>query len=266
MKTIIVPVDFSENALNAAQYAIAMMPHSPASRLIVYHSRNEEKTPDTYAKEQFSLLEEQVKTDDDLEFLYISDDKPLIEGISDLVDLYRVDMIVMGMTGRNKVGQRVIGSQVFQVSQSIRQPVLIVPAQTVFNKIKNIALTLPMVSDLKNNIPHEEIKSFVRTTGGKLLVVNVARDNDKTSKSVLFASLSDIFELFDELEPSYHFLTGRNTVQSITDFAGANEADLLISISGKYSFVQGLFRTSVSKSLAYDANIPLLLYNVEYRF
>ncbi len=172
-------------------------------------------------------------------------------------------LVVMGMTGQNKIGQKLIGSNVFWISQNIAVPVLVIPAGTRFEKIKNIGLALPLLPDMKNYIPEMAIKSVLEKLNANLMVVNVGEKSDNRSKATLYAGLSDIFHLFDELVPSYHFLTNKNTLNSLLEFSEDNHVDILISISGKEGILQRLLKPSISKNLAYRSQIPLLLYRAK---
>lgn len=263
MKTLLVPIDFSENALGAAQYALNWLPRLDINRVILYHSNFSERTAADTLLQELEKTKEKLSRNDEVEITCIVNNDMLTEGIAALVKRYQVSLIVMGITGRNKVGQKLIGSSVFQVSQSADVPVLIIPANTRFINIENVVLALPIIADLKNHTPHDDIKAFLRTLDAKLMIVNVGRKKDKTPKPVLYAGLKDIFDMFDELAPSYHFLMDKNTANSVADFAKDNHAQLLISIAGKYGFLEGMFKSRVTKKLAYHSTVPLLIYRLE---
>jgi len=263
MRTLLVPIDFSENALDAAQYALNWSIQLDMSRVVLYHSNSFENiAKDTLLKE-LENAKEKLTQKDKTEIICIVNNDILTEGIATLVKQYQVSLIVMGITGRNKFGQKLIGSSVFQVSQSADVPVLIIPAKIQFTKIENVALALPIIADLKNHTPHDNIKSFLQMIGANLMIVNIGGKKDKTPKPILYAGLKDIFDMFDELPPSYHFLTAQNTANSVAGFAKDNHAQLLISIAGKYGFLQGMFKSSVTKKLAYHSTVPLLIYRLK---
>lgn len=260
MKTLLVPIDFSSNALDAAQYALSSSSQLDVRKVILYHSNMEKSKPEELILNDLEKIREQLSGKDDVEVMCTVNSSTLTEGIADLVREHHVSLIVMGITGRNKVGQKLIGSQAFQISQSADVPILLIPAKAVFKTIENVALALPIIRNLTSLIPQDDIKTFVTALGAKLMIVNVSRHKDKTPKPVLYAGLNDIFGMFDKLDPSYHFLTANNTANSVADFARDNKAQLLISVSGKYGFLQGMFKSSVTKQLAYRAAVPLLIY------
>lgn len=259
METLLVPIDFSENALDAAQYAIDWSPQLGANKVVLYHSDASENKSGG-ALRDLESVKERLDRKDKIEVACVANNDTLTEGVLALAKLYQASLIVMGVTGRNKVGQKLIGSSVFQISKHATIPVLIIPAKTRFIKIENLALALPMIADLQSRTPDDEIKELVKTLNTNLMIVNVDRKNDKTPKPVLYAALKDIFEMFDDLSPTYHFLTARNTADSVAGFVRDNKAQLLISISGRHGFLRGMFKSSVTKKLAYHSTIPLMIY------
>ncbi|WP_353197823.1 universal stress protein [Parapedobacter defluvii] len=260
MESLLVPIDFSDNSLDAAQYALDWLGQLNTNRVILYHSNAAENTSGETLSKALENIRKRLSKKMGAEVICMVNNEILADGIAALVRQYQVSRIVMGITGRSKAGQKLIGSNVFRVSQRADVPVLIVPAKTRFKKIENIVLALPVISDLKNHIPHEEIKIFARMLDAKLMIVNVGRNKDKTPKPALYAGLGDIFGMFDELAPSYHFLTARNTANSVAGFARDNNAQLLVSIAGTHGFLEGMFKSSVTKRLAYDSTVPLLIY------
>lgn len=261
MKTLLVPIDFSENALDAVQYAVNWSTSFNGARIILYHSNSTGNATDDSFLEEIERIKERFSRDR-IKFIGVVNKDKLTDGIAVLVGQYQVSMIVMGITGRNKAGQKLIGSSVFQVSENVDVPVLVVPPQAQFTKLENIALALPILTDLKNKIPSDDILKFVKKHNANLMIVNVAKRKDKTPMSTLYSGLADLFDLFEELDPTFHFLTAKNTADSVADFAKDNHAQLLISIAGKYGFLQRMFKTSVTKTLAYHSTVPLLIYRL----
>jgi len=261
MKTLLVPIDFSENALHALQYAVNWSTQFNGDRIVLYHSNRTGNATDERFLEEMERVKERFPIAKTTLIGVVNNDK-LVDGIAVLIREYQVSMIVMGITGRNKAGQKLIGSCVFKVSENVDIPVLVVPSGAEFRKLENIALALPIMTGLKNHIPSEEIRKFLKKHEANLMIVNVAKGKDKTPKSTLYAGLADIFGLFDELDPTFHFLTANYTADRVADFAQDNHAHMLICISGKHGLLREFFKPSVTKKLAYHSTVPLLIYRM----
>lgn len=262
MEKLLIPVDFSENAVNAALYAVSLATQMNLKGIILYHSTKEKSHSDKEVREQFKRIGERIGHTD-IEVEYVSNAANLTDGLIDLAEAHHFLLVVMGMTGQNKIGQKLIGSNVFRVSQNMTVPVLVIPAETRFERIKNIGLALPILPDMKSYVPEIAIKSILEKLGANLMVVNVGEKSDNRSKATLYAGLNDIFLLFDELDPSYHFLNNKNTLNSLLEFSEDNHVDILISISGKEGILQRLLKPSISKNLVYRSQTPLLLYKAK---
>lgn len=261
MKALIVAVDFSDNALYAARYALGLAKQLNADILKLYHSSVDGYDDKIVAYVKLEDIKETLVVDSEgLDISCIVDDRSLTDGLIALADRYEEPLIVMGITGRGKVGQRLVGSQVFKVTKHVHAPVLIVPENAVFTTIENTAVALPIIPDLRDYVPHNAIRSMVGELGASLMIVNVGGRQDKTPKPVLYAGLADMFEMFDDLSPTYHFFTSAKTTDTIIDFVENSQVQLLMSIAGQYGFLEGMFRHSMTKELAYHATVPLLIF------
>lgn len=105
------------------------------------------------------------------------------------------------MTGQNKIGQKLIGSNVFRVSQNMAVPVLVIPAGTRFEKIKNIGIALPILPDMKSYIPEMAIKSILERLEANLMVVNVGEKSDNRSKAILCVEFGNFIAKFNIRSP-----------------------------------------------------------------
>lgn len=265
-KNILVPIDFSENAFDAALYASGLALEMGVRGIVLYHSDTAasnsriSESADEIVKGMESI-QQRLNDQTNLEITCLTDRNELTDGINRIVVSYNVDLVVMGITGRNRLGQRIIGSNVFRVSERAAVPVLIVPSGCKFQKIEHIALAVPIIADLGARIPRETIKQFIDRLGAKLMILNVGMPRDKTPKSILYSALSDLFELFDDDEPSYHFPTATgSTANAISTFASDNHAQLLICISGEQRAFQNLFSRSMTERLGYSSKVPLLIF------
>lgn len=114
MKTLLVPIDFSENAIDAVQYAVHWSNQLESERIILYHSSNTDSTANDIHSKELENIKEGLSSKDKLEVICIVNNDGLTEGVVALVREYQVSFIVMGIAGRNKAGQKLIGSSVFQ--------------------------------------------------------------------------------------------------------------------------------------------------------
>src|ERR1700704_807636 len=108
MKTVIIPVDFSETALNASRYAAQMLAGKDVT-MILYNMFEDEKEAETSESYLKSLREEMKgKGVSKVEFVKESGDD-LIENLSRLAFQKAATLIVMGITGKSAIKQIFMG-------------------------------------------------------------------------------------------------------------------------------------------------------------
>ena len=65
-------------------------------------------------------------------------------------------------------------------------------------------------------------------------------------------------ELLQGFEPEYAFIRLFDFADAINQFALDRNADLIITVPRKHSFLSSLFTTSHTKKLAYHSHLPVL--------
>ncbi len=65
-------------------------------------------------------------------------------------------------------------------------------------------------------------------------------------------------EMLDNYQAEYHFVSDKDVVSAIMQFARERKISLIITIPKKHGLFQQLFNRSISEKLIYHADIPLL--------
>ncbi|HMK19496.1 MAG TPA: universal stress protein, partial [Chitinophagaceae bacterium] len=110
MKTVIIPVDFSETALNAARYASEMLSGRPEASIILYNlyrHDDEYEISGTYLE---SLKEELLRKGDREIECVREKGNDFVDSLERLAYQKSATLIVMGITGKSPVKQALIGS------------------------------------------------------------------------------------------------------------------------------------------------------------
>ena len=142
--------------------------------------------------------------------------------------------------------------------KSAEIPVLIVPADTVVGRgIKTIVLT----TDLEEvqTIPAQPLYQFLDALPAKLLVVNVKeKEADKFSPE-LGKAITDLRNMLEKYDTSFNYISGNDIVDETLDFAKKERASLIMAVHHKRGLLSGMFHKSITKKLAYNSSIPLLI-------
>jgi len=271
MKTLIVPVDFSPAALNAANYALDFAHAINASITLMYVCQvpigvSEAPVAAVTIKE---ILEEAEKTILELreELIRKSGGKlkvytqikegyitTQIESYCKLANPYAV---VMGSSGSGAVERILFGSTSLSAIRSLSWPLIIVPRGAKFKNISKVGLAC----DLKNVIEAvhaEEIKKLLIDFKPELHILHVNTETEKKISDTEIEGSEWVRDMFIELKPQFHFLNKQHIEEAVNEFAEKNNLDMLIVIPKKHGLLETIFQRSEAKHIALRAHVPLL--------
>jgi nucleotide-binding universal stress UspA family protein len=257
MKTVLVPVDFSETSLNAAAYAVKMFTGIYGVNMLLYHAYER-------PEHQQASIEELNKLKSRLFDIGIVKMQVLSEEGYDFEKCFerlarenKPDLVVMGITGRNKIGQAIIGSNTLKITQKNICPVLIVPPAASFTRVKNIAMTSEFTS-----APSTSAVSFIKTLlssfFAKLHILNVNPDLHVSITEEHRAIQSELENLFKGFEKEFHFFNLYDLQEAINLFVKDQHIDMIITFPKDHNWLNTIFAGTNTKKLAYQSTIPLL--------
>jgi len=280
MKTYLVPVDFSETAVHAAEFAAALSMQTDVQRIILlnayYVSPYETMLPNP---DMVLLREEEIEENaadriSKLEQLKTKLHKLVRPGVKISTHLNRshllravvenaigqnAGVVIMGSKGNTSADDTHIGSHVIQISKGSPVPVIVVPANFKFEAIKRVVVACDF-NKVTDTVPLEALKRLLDRKHYELLVVNVdneARHQEKDAERM--AEETALYGMLKEYKPKYYYLNETNIINGILHFAADHDAQLVIALPHKYSFFQSLLHNSVSQRLAAKSAVPVLL-------
>lgn len=263
MDTLLITTDFSSTAAQAAKYAAKLSKALNLTSIILYHSYDMENV-DTALIHEGSLLalevllstiEKDLHTDAKVQL--IANDLPLVLGVDRICEQENVALVVAGTTGKSDLAQFFLGSNTVSLAEKCPAPLLIVPEDAEFEPIERIVFACAM-NKVKESTPVDEITYFTKQLGSDLLVLNVGLEHKRYHPNII-PEQQDIYNLLNHLEPVYHFIEDDEIAEGIMDFVEDKEAQILISVPKTYGFFESLFRRSITKNLASETEIPLLV-------
>ncbi len=257
MKTVIIPIDFSETSLNAARYTAEMLSGKADASIILYNMYkhdDEAETAKTYLESiRKELLE---KGDKNIECI-LEKGKDLIDCLERLAYQKTATLIVMGITGKTSLKQKIIGSHTLKIATCDVCPVLIVPAQAKFNGVNNVALASDF-KDVEEVTPVTYIKRVLDFFKPNLHIVNVNSEIHVTLNEELVKERNWLEEQFNEYNPEFYFITTFDFLDTIEQFIQDKNIDIVINVPRNHSFFDRIFKPNSTKKLAFHSNIPVL--------
>ncbi len=269
MKNILIPTDFSDSSKAAASYAVEFAKASNANItfLHVFHipmvtSEATVVMPNFDALEKDSMdalqkLEESFRVQHQLTTKANCIVKPgfLIDEMKDVIKENKIDLVIMGIAGVGKLAEVLIGSNTTIAIHSLDCEVLVVPSDSVYKPIKNIAFACDFIK-VKEPALHK-IKNWAKTLNAKTFILNIVAPEEKPSTEKAIAGIK-LESIFDSMEHSLHFPENDDITYAINDFVEKHNIDLLIMIPKKQTIFTSIFHKSNTKRMAFHSHIPLL--------
>lgn len=257
MKTIIVPLDFSETSMNAAHYAAKLYQGKKDITLILYHFYSDPEDASTAENYLNSLKKELSEYLANTETHLESGDN-FIESLAAYAFVKRPVIIIMGLTGKTPMAQRFSGTNTLKIAEKNICPVLVIPPGILYKKIENVLITSEMKS-VEETPVLLEVKHILTEFMPSVHVLNV-NSSHYISLTTDFKEQRDrMEELLAEFNPEFYFMRLWDFHESINLFVADKNIDMIIIAPKYHNFFELLFKTQHTKTLLYQSKVPVLL-------
>jgi nucleotide-binding universal stress UspA family protein len=271
MKKLLVPTDFSDTAKNAARFAVQMAADTGNAKVILIHvsdkiaggSDGSPLTEDdddrrVILSQALSQLKEELQPYGNVPMEFdIEKGTSLVDTLSRYVRHQAIDMVIMGITGATRLEQIFMGSNALEMAYESVCPVLIVPPDAQYRKIKNVVLACDF-KDVDITIPEAPLKATLDLFKPSLHVVNVDHEHYVELSDEYKAERAKLEAMLQGYAPEFYFIRQYDFFDAISQFVADKDIDLLVVTPKKHSFLSGLFKTSHTKKLAYHSHIPIV--------
>jgi nucleotide-binding universal stress UspA family protein len=282
MKTILVPVDFSKPAENAARYALHLAKTIQANitlchALYIPLEVPTESIGSWSGYDPATLREESMQALEDLaaklrnkeaEYALPGAFKPEISCITEAggaVDVVtrlgkklKPSLIVMGMTGAGTLAKLFYGSISRSMIENTQQPLVLVPDGFLFSNIKKIAFAASLI-DEDCEVIHA-LASFARFFHADLLAAHVSSsaESGQAHQLKVKSFLNDITCKID-YDRIYYRQVDKETVDQGLDWLSEHGMiDLLVMVHRQKGLFESIF-LSHTHARAKDLRLPLMV-------
>lgn len=275
MKTVLIPTDFSLNAMHAIAYALKLYKCERTNFYFLHAYADEVYGP--FKKNGRKSLEEQKtitrkNVDESLKklaekiskkyhnpkhhFEAISAFDSLVDAVNDFANQINVDLIVMGTQGKTANKKITFGSHTVQVFKYVSCPVLAIPENYEFQQPKKIVFPTDYMLPYKRrelkllNTLAAEFKSEVHC----LYISDFENLSHRQldNKRFLQESLPDAY-LYFERTPV------KNKGEAITEYITEMEMDLLVMVNARHSFLEDMLYRSTIDEIGLHLKVPFLV-------
>ena len=271
MKRFIVPVDFSENSINAARFAAGLTNNIKDAEIIIYNvfdniEAGVDGTPlesdDEGRKAVMELVLKSVQADvakltDATITIVAEQDNHFVDSLERYVRHNNIDVIIMGITGATRLAQIFMGSNTLKIVRRKIAPVIIVPPDAEFKGIKNI-MFISDLKDVSKTIPAEPIKKVLNLLKANLHIVNVDSEHYIEPTDEYKAEKAKLDAIVKDFNPEYSFIRLFDFLDTVDQLAADKNIDMILTIPKNDSFFSNLFKITHTSKLAYHSHIPII--------
>lgn len=273
MKKILLPTDFSDAATNAFVHALEFAKVVKAE-LILLHTfeipvYDSQFFPENYASiyssielAKFEMFKDEIpklrtiateRKLDDIVIKHRLMDGDLIYNLKNAVEEDQIDFVIMGTNSVSDWTKFFTGSNTESVISGVEVPVLCVPIDAKYKKVRTIGFTTRYREKDKKEL--KKILKIAKKTDAKVKSLYV-----KTSNSDVTDQTRKEWEIeFAGENVEFLILPSDDVKETILDFVLYKDIDILTTITHKRSFFESLFDSSFSKKISKEVPIPVLI-------
>ncbi|WP_062061493.1 universal stress protein [Aquimarina longa] len=280
MRKIVIPTDFSENAMNALRYAAELFKYEHSCFFIIHVYADEVYNTSTLASQDvFEKLKEMMHKTSDIalekvcstiqqvspnprhNYTILSKFGNLTNELNDLVNQENIDIIVMGTKGKTNDRKLTFGSNTLQVLKHVNCPLLAIPDNCSYHRPKNILFPTNYLLPFKRR-ELKLLNTLTKSFRSIIHFLHVSNYNklsirQKDNKKFLKTSLPDI-------ELVFHNEDAEDLTAAINVFIRKNTIDFLVMINSRHSYLESILYQSAIDKIGLHIKIPFLaMQNLE---
>lgn len=269
LKNILIPVDFSDCASNAIDYALKVAKKADAEITLIhayYVPFSFSETGTSVDGKTLDCLKKNAEEEmEDLKTKYQEYKSKMvfkciasfgIDAIKSEIEQRVYDLIIMGTKGVSGLSEIFLGSLTANVIQEIKIPIICVPEKSKFTKISNIAFACDY-QEMNEPKEIDFLINLAKMYGATIHLVNVK----EKSSAGHFEEAPYLESLFHYIPHTHNTSRFKNLEAGLNDFIAENNIDLLAMMPRKKNILQKLFSDSHTSRIAYHTKIPLLAFH-----
>ena len=275
MQTILLPTDFSNNSINAINYAVALFKDVECrfyllnvqkasafisdDMMVVSSSATIYKTLIDAAKKSISNIISKIEEkhqNEKHQFYSVVDYDNFIDSINQVSKKYEADLIVMGTKGASGLEKIIFGSNTVRVIQRCNMPVLAIPDGCKFSSITKIAFA---TSNLKqfNTGEFKPLKDIMVLENSKLDILHLADQNHLAYNA--YDNMDFFNDNFNNAKHEFIDTDSSDMFNTVDKYIINNDIKVLAMMNKKHSFLERLFTRHNVETFAFNIDIPFLV-------
>ena len=269
--TILCPIDFSECALNALEYA-AKIGEKYKAKLIVFHVLNRQDYQNLFPLDldgifQKEFVEKKLKS---LQEAVLKESLPkglkscevvifegsIVQNTISYSQKINANLIVVGTEGINEVRKQVFGSRSCKMVLQTDRDILVVPRKAFFKRPRKLVYASDYVDEDKSAI--KKVVAFAKFFDSEIDIVHISSRSRLIDKALHKTMVEEIKPAISYKFVNYVLKAFRDDVAlGIENYLQLAKGDILVTVSKKKDFFDQLFTKNLSRKMSYFITKPL---------
>ncbi|WP_116769530.1 universal stress protein [Maribacter litoralis] len=274
MTRILLPTDFSENALTAIRYALTLYKDLKCTFFLlnsymppVYHTEYLMGSPaqiglgdivQQNSQDNLKNLKEKLlkEFDNPLHtFITHSALNVLSSEVSRTVEAEDIDIVVMGTQGATGAKEILLGTNTVHVIKNSKCPVLVIPSKFEYEAPEQILFPNDYEVSLDKNSLSQLLK-IVNSHISQVNVMHVYTGDDLTT--VQQKNKEKLAQVLSK-NAFFHEVSSNEIIAAINEFQVKQKINLLVMVQNKHTFLERLFIEPVIKKIGFHVTVPFLI-------
>lgn len=272
MKHILVPIDFSDCATNAARFAVETAirydsaitffhavhmpmidPNMPPDMVNDMMEEGEKQARESYNEFKRGLDKiAQLETEFELRTGFVSTE------ILNVAKEKEADYILMGTHGASGI-RSILGSITASIVQKADIPVFAIPIKSSFNEFRNIVYATDLnMADVECL---DQLLDFNKHVQAKITVVHISTEKGGIDNREWDELKSAFWKEIKMEEIEFALVESDGAAHGLEQYLKEHKPDLVAMLTKHRSFLNRIFNPSLTKHLAMHTEVPLLAFH-----
>jgi nucleotide-binding universal stress UspA family protein len=288
MKKFLIPTDFSLAAENAAHYALALAKKLKADIIVCNAFKVPSAAPTAsqvaWPLMDYTALKQEVTNDLDSLVKLLSDSNSSVDddeycpklayesNVGDVCDVVashvekeKAELVIMGMAGAGGLTQFILGSNSKEMIEKATVPVLLVPFEAGFNKIRKIAFATDL--NTEDIVPLQYIVNMALPLNAEITIVHIT--NKEVHPQSELQRKIDVFlnKIRSDISLSglkYQYVWNIEIDEGLSWITEHEDLDLMAITHHHHSLLARILKGSHTQKLSRHIKIPLLVFPPKY--
>jgi len=267
MKTIIVPLDFSDESLTGLNLAL-MLANKTGANIQMVHvigkntgDYNEQmENENQLAKSKFEEILQKYKGKNNSALSYTITEGRVFKEIADLADKYEDALTVLSTHGASGFEELFIGGNAYKITSHSKNPVITVRRGRIPANIDKIVLPLDFTFQTREKVPYTV--ELAKLFNSKIHLLTISLSKLKSTVKKLHQYAEQVASYLDTHKIPYtvEHLHGSNLTDLTLDYSRSIDADLISIMTEQEKSASNLLLGNYAHQFINKAFIPVLSF------